>query len=51
MIVAKLATFAVFSCKNQSQLTEIDSEAYIWILKKNVISRNLLEGLNNANIE
>lgn len=33
MSVAKLATFAVFSCKNQSQLTEIDCEAYIWILK------------------
>lgn len=31
MIVAKLATFAGFSCKNQSQLTEIDCEAYIWI--------------------
>lgn len=29
MIAAKLATFACFSWKNQSQLSEIDYEAYI----------------------
>lgn len=38
-VVAKLATIAVISCKNQSRLTEVDWEACIWI-KQMVTSRN-----------
>ena len=39
MIVAKLDTFTAISCKNQSQLTEVDWEACIW-MKQMVTSRN-----------
>lgn len=39
LTVAKLSTFAVFSCKNQSRLTKVSWEAFIWI-KQMVTSRS-----------